>query len=308
MTMHENIYLSTEQAAAYLNIKERKLYDLVASGAVPCSKVTGKWLFPRAALDRWIAAGLTQPAGFAPEAPPPIIGGSHDLLLEWGARRSNSGLALLSEGSETGLDRLTRNEVAMAAIHLHDIQPDAGSGEADANSNAVAVAHGLHDVVVIAFARREQGLLLAPGNPLGIDALTTAISVKARFGFRQKGAGAQLLLQALLGRCGVKAEALQDAALPSAAPPYPTGQDLALGIRAGEIDCGVATRSVAATHGLHFLPLAWERFDLVMRRRSYFEPGPQALFALMRKPEFTRQAQALGGYDVSEAGIVRLNR
>ena len=316
--MHENIYLSTEQAAAYLNIKERKLYDLVASGAVPCSKVTGKWLFPRAALDRWIAAGLTQPAGFVPEAPPPIIGGSHDLLLEWGARRSNSGLALLSEGSEAGLERLARNEVALAAIHLHGDRPDAGAGEVkanpqdtdlqDANLGAVAVVQGLHDAVVIAFARREQGLLLAPGNPLGVDALMTAISVKARFGLRQKGAGAQLLLQALLGRCGVATDAMSGAALPGATLPYPTGQDLALGIRAGEIDCGVATRSVAATHGLHFVPLVWERFDLVMRRRTYFEPGPQALFAQMRKPEFARQAQALGGYDVSEAGIVRLNR
>ena len=108
---------------------------------------------------------------------------------------------------------------------------------------------------------------------------------------------------ALLARFG-----LATAALSAVSVPYPTGQDLALGIRAGEIDCGIATRSVAATHGLDFVPLVWEKFDLVMRRRVYFEPGPQALFALMRRPEFSRQAQALGGYDVSEAGTIRLNR
>ena len=44
--------LTTDEAAAYLRLSERKLYELVANGAVPCTKVTGKWLFPRAALDR----------------------------------------------------------------------------------------------------------------------------------------------------------------------------------------------------------------------------------------------------------------
>src|SRR6516162_3312965 len=50
--------LTTDEAATYLRLSERKLYELVANGAVPCTKVTGKWLFPKAALDRWLAAGL----------------------------------------------------------------------------------------------------------------------------------------------------------------------------------------------------------------------------------------------------------
>lgn len=302
--MQDQTYLSTEQAAAYLNIKERKLYDLVASGAVPCSKVTGKWLFPRAALDRWISSGLVHPRGFVAEPARPIIGGSHDPLLEWAARRSGSGLALLSEGSAAGLDRLARNEVAIAAIHLHDPGDDARNNDADArvNERAVMAAQGLHDTVVIGFARREQGLMLAQDNPGAILDLPSAVTRRARFGLRQKGAGAQLLLESLLMRLGIATDAV--VAAPS---PYPTGQDLALGIRAGEIDCGIATRSVARMHGLGFVPLIWEKFDLVLRRRSYFEPGPQALFALMRRPEFSRQATAFGGYDVTEAGSIRLN-
>ena len=54
--------LTTEEAADYLRLSERKLYELVANGAVPCTKVTGKWLFPKGALDRWLAAGLAMPA------------------------------------------------------------------------------------------------------------------------------------------------------------------------------------------------------------------------------------------------------
>lgn len=299
MNMHEREYLNTEQAADYLNIKERKLYELVADGAIPCSKVTGKWLFPRGALDRWVMAGMARPQGFVADAPPPIIGGSHDLLLEWTLRQSGCGLALLPEGSEAGLTRLVRNEVGMAALHLH------GATSADdeaANPDAVRAAQGLHDCVLIAFARREQGLVLKPGNPLGFADLAGAVTVGARFGLRQAGAGAQLLLQSLAKQLG-----LDLARIRTAPQAYATGQDLALAIRSGDIDCGVATRSVATLNGLDFVPLVWERYDLAMRRRMYFEPGPQAFFAFLREPEFRRQADLLKGYDIAEAGKVRLN-
>src|SRR3954466_15328335 len=149
--MHMPDLLTTDEAAAYLRLSERKLYELVANGAVPCTKVTGKWLFPRAALDRWLVAGLVLPA--LPQAPaPPFVGGSHDPLLEWALRESGSGLASLPEGSEAGLRRLARGDVMVAATHLHRIEGD----DASANADAVANAPGLHDVVLIAFARRAQ--------------------------------------------------------------------------------------------------------------------------------------------------------
>src|SRR5688572_254831 len=151
--------LTTEEAADYLRMSERKLYELVANSAVPCSKATGRWLFPKAALDQWVTAAM---AAARPAAAPPIVGGSHDPLLEWALRESGSGLASLPEGSEAGLRRLARNEVAAAAIHLHRI----GAGDDTANAETVAHTPGLHDAVVICFARREQGLLVLPGNPL----------------------------------------------------------------------------------------------------------------------------------------------
>lgn len=296
--MQDDVYLTTEEAAAYLRLKERKLYELVAEGAIPCSKVTGKWLFPRAALDRWVAAGLARPAGFVAEAAPPIVGGSHDPLLEWALRQSGAGLALLPEGSEAGLDRLERNEVVAAAIHLH------GAGDDEtANTEAVAARAGLHDAVVLGFARREQGFLVAAGNPLEIGTLSDVERRTARIGLRPSGAGAQLLLEAMAAKAGLALEALRRA--PS---PYPTGPDLAVAIRAGEIDCGIATRAVADLNGLGFVPLIWERFDLVLRRRSYFEPAFQRLSAFLAQPAFAARAAALGGYDVGEVGCVRFNR
>jgi excisionase family DNA binding protein len=289
--------LNTDEAAVYLRLSERKLYELVANGAVPCTKVTGRWLFPKAALDRWLAGGLARPTGFSPAPAPPIVGGSHDPLLEWALRESGSGLASLPEGSEAGLGRLTRREVAAAAIHLHRLDD---ANDDSANLDAVAAVPGLHDAVVIAFARREQGLIVAPGNPLRLSDLRSVAERRARIATRPEGAGAQLLLMGLLRRAG-----LAPAALAKVTPPCPTGPDIAQAVQAGRADCGIATRSVARSANLDFVPLAWERFDVVLRQRDYFLPAQQALFAFLRTTAFADRARELTGYDVAEAGQVR---
>jgi len=289
--------LTTEEAAAYLRLSERKLYELVANNVVPCTKVTGRWLFPRTALDRWVMAGLLAPSALAHAVAPPIVGGSHDLLLEWALRESGSGLASLPEGSEAGLQRLIRGEVTAAAIHLHRLEGD----DEQANLEAVADAPGLHDAVVIALMRREQGLLVAPGNPRELSDVASVVERGARMAQRPAGAGAQLLLLALLARAGV---ARDKVALVK--PVCPTGPDIAQAVRTGRADCGIATRSVAFSSDLDFVPLTWERFDLVLRQRDYFLPGTQALFRVMRSETFRAHADELGGYDVSVAGDVRL--
>ena len=88
-------------------------------------------------------------------------------------------------------------------------------------------------------------------------------------------------------------------------PPCPTGPDIAQAVRVQRADCGIATRAVALAAGLDFVPLTWERFDLVLRQRDYFTPGPQALFDFLRTAAFRDRAAELGGYDVSETGRVR---
>ena len=108
--------LTTAEAAAYLRLKERKIYEMVAEGAVPCTKVTGRWLFPKAELDHWLAAQRVRgrPACRGRE-PAPIVAGSHDPLLEWALRESGSGLATLPVGSEAGFARFAAGETVAAA-------------------------------------------------------------------------------------------------------------------------------------------------------------------------------------------------
>ena len=293
--MMQDVYLNSEQAAAYLGIKERKLYDLVAAGRIPATKATGKWLFPRLALDRWLEAGLFTPPGYEPKTPPLIIAGSQDPLLDWAARRSGSGLALLAEGSEAGLRHLERQEAALAAIHLHR----ADGNDVPANVAAVKASPHLFDAVLIGFAEREQGLLSR--DPVG--SFEEALARKLVFGLRQAGAGAQLLLDKLCVEAGCQPVAISHCDIV-----YTTGEDLAFAIHAGQADCGIATRAVAIKAGLHFLPLVWEAFDLAIRRRTYFEPALQAFFAFLRSDEFHAQARTLGGYRTDETGRIKLNR
>lgn len=287
--------LTTSEAAKYLRLKERKLYELVAENAIPCTKITGRWLFPKAELDHWLASSLNRPSGLARPEPMPIVGGSHDPLLEWALRESRSGLATLAEGSEAGLERFIQGELVAAAIHLHALSEDI-----DANLEAMRTRSNLHDAVLIGFLRREQGLLVAAGNPLGIRSIKDVAARRARVAIRPKGAGAQLLLIALTQQAGLQLDQLS-----LIEPPCPTGNDVAQAIRAGRADCGIAPRSVANAAGVEFVPLLWERFDLVMRQHDYFRAPLQAFIGFLRSPALRTRAEELGGYDLAEAGLVR---
>jgi putative molybdopterin biosynthesis protein len=287
--------LTTAEAADYLRLKERKLYELVGERQIPCTKVTGKWLFSRADLDRWLLAGMARPHGVVPADPPPIVGGSHDPLLQWALNESHAGLAILSEGSEAGYKRFLKGEVVAAAIHFHDLDDP----EKDANLAIVQREPALYDAVLIGFAAREQGLVVARGNPLGLTGLGGAREKKLRVVVRPEGAGAQQLLLGLLRRDGLS---IADLGRTEVAP---TGADIAQAVRSGQADCGIATRAVATGAGVGFVPLCMERFDLLMRQRDYFREPLQTFLRLLADPRFAIRAQELGGFDVSMAGSVR---
>lgn len=290
--------LTTTEAAEYLRLKERKVYELVAEEAIPCTKITGKWLFPQVELDRWLASSLVRPLGLNAAEPMPIVGGSHDPLLEWVLRESGSGLATLPEGSEAGLARFEQGGIVASALHLHSL-----TDETDANVDALQKHGSFHDAVLIGFVRREQGFLVEPGNPLTVATIADVVARRARVAVRPRGAGAQLLLLSLLHR-----DKLSFDQLVTSAPACPTGPDIAQAIRAGRADCGIATRSVATAAGLEFVPIVWERFDIAVRQRDYFRPPLQALLSFMRLPVFATRAEELGGYDIGPAGTIRFTR
>src|SRR6202043_591817 len=115
-----------------------------------------------------------------------------------------------------GVERLQRGEVIAAAGHFHSDTAD----KADANIAAVRAMPGLHDAVLVGLARREQGLLLPPGNPKHLHSLTDVLASGARMAVRQQGAGAQMLLEELLARAGAGHKELRRLDAPCLTAPY----------------------------------------------------------------------------------------
>ena len=288
--------MTTREVAAYLRLKERKVYELVRQGQIPCTRVTGKWLFPKPMIDLWLVEHAEGPGRERLVEPPAVVTGSHDPLLEWALQASACGLAALLGGSTDGLARFARGEAAVCALHIPDAEGDSY------NIDAVRRAGTDRDVVLIEWARRNQGLVVAPGNPHGIDGLGDLVQSGVRLIDRQQGAGSRLLLDRLL-----QAEGIERDRLTVLDEPAVSETDIARDVHAGHADVGLGIEAVAREAGLAFIPLAEERFDLALARRTYFEPPFQALLALTRSDRFAERAATLGGYDVSDTGAVRYN-
>ena len=291
--MHD--FMTTKEVADYLRIKERRVYELVRQQAIPCTRVTGKWLFPRRMVDLWLAQNA---AGEGPSGtrPPLVVAGSHDPLLEWAVRESGCGLALLAGGSVDGLERFARDEAVAAGLHLYDPSSETF------NLPAVRTTLRQGGLVLIEWARRRQGLVLAAGNPHGVAGLGDLADKGLRLIRRQEAAGSHLLMIALLERAG-----LDLAALTLTEETAGSETDLGLAVLEGRADAGLAIEAVARSLRLDFLPLMEERYDLVMRRRDYFEDPLQRLFAFARSEKTQARAAAMGGYDLTGLGQVHFN-
>lgn len=293
--------LSTKEVADFLRLKERKIYDLVARDAIPHSRVSGKLLFPRAMIDEWVKRGMAGSLIAPVRNAPAVIAGSSDPLLEWAVRESRCGLATMTYGSMDGIDRLIAGEACGAAMHI----PSAQSTGATASDRNVGVAQDrlAHlDCVMLQWAKREQGLVVAPKNPLKIKSIQDVTKPKVRVIVRQPGAGSYLLFLQLLSTAGLSPDKLR-----YVNPPAQTESDVAAAILDGRADTGLAVRAVAQQFHLDFIPLTMERLDLAILRASYFDPPLQTLFAFARRPLFERYAKSLAGYDVRDLGRVMWN-
>ncbi len=289
--------MTTREVADYLRIKERKVYDLVRGKRIPCTRVTGKLLFPKNLIDQWVAEGTEFPGMAAAMKPAPaIVAGSHDPLLDWSLRESACQLAMLPGGSLDGLERLAAGDAMVCGMHVLDA--DTGTY----NQAAVQeTCRGL-DVVLIEWAWREQGLVLAPGNPKGITSIADLKTKKARVIGRQPAAGSHILFAHLLAQAGLKMAELDVLDRPAR-----NETDLGLAVQEGKADAGLAVQSVAQQYKLEFLSLHRERYDLLLRRRDYFEAPVQKLLAFAASDAFKAKAADMAGYDVSGLGAVAYN-
>lgn len=293
--------MNTKDVAAYLGIHEKKVYALARRGAIPCTRVTGKWLFPKKLIDEWIehSARDTGQTSQVQERPFLLIAGSDDpslgILRDCYTRLTPAALFLATIGSTAGLMALRDGMADVALAHL----VDPTTGEYNLPYLRQFLPTG---VAVVTLFHRELGLLVPPGNPLGLRTVADLRRPDVRIVNRQEGSGTRWYLDQELARLGLGAQQLHGYQETVA-----THLEVGLRVLRQDVDTGVATRATARLLGLDFVPLTQERFDMLIPQARVFSHRVQPLLEVIGSREFRTRVEALGGYDTSESGRLRVS-
>ncbi len=294
-------FLSTKEVAELLDVNEKMIYTLVSEKGLPATKVTGKWLFPRRLVEQWLeshiinyprSAHLPSSHGLL------ILVGSHDILLEKTMALFNrlypDHMAVFGNvGSLGGLKALARGLCHMASSHL--LQED----EQEYNFDFAYQELGSELPAVVNFCRREQGFLVAKGNPKAIKNVSDLKQGGIRIANRPKGTGTRLLLDHELEKAGLKGTQIE-----GYDREFRSHLDVGLEVLSGRADATPAIRPIANLLDLDFVPLRWERYDLLVSKERFFEQGVQRFLGLFQEPAFKDLAQGLDGYDLSLCGKI----
>jgi molybdate-binding protein len=154
-------------------------------------------------------------------------------------------------------------------------------------------------MTIVTFARWEEGLVSAPGNPKRVREIEDLARRDVRFVNREIGSGSRALLEKLLEKSGLdphRVQGYQRVAFGHLAAAYC--------VLSGDADACLATRSAAQVFGLDFAPLHSERYDLVMRARTAELPAVQAFLDVLQRATLRRKLEVLAGYDKSQTGML----
>jgi excisionase family DNA binding protein len=286
-------YLTTTELAQLLRIKKRKVYDLAASGAIPCSRAMGKLLFPTEAVRAWIAQNSSGGGRVETVHRPNVLVGSHDPLLDWAIRESRCGMATFFDGSLDGLARYDRGEGIAAGLHVFD----AATG--DWNVPAVRDQLGRYPVVLVEWAWRERGLIVDRARMAKIMGIRDLRGLRVTP--RQPEAGTQVLFLQLLADERIDVHEI------NFQRPARNETDAALAVLEGKADAAFGLKFLAEQYRLGFVPVVDERFDLLVDRRAWFEPPMQTFLDFCRSAAFAARLGELEGYDASGLGRVHFN-
>lgn len=291
--------LSTKEVAQFLDVNEKMVYTLVSEKGLPATKITGKWLFPRHLVEQWIETNtINYPEPFT-HLPPYhgllIIAGSNDPFLERTLSLFNTlypdHIAAFSNlGSMGGLRALRRNLCHIASSHL--LQENANEYNFD-----FAVKELEAMPAVVNFCRREQGLLVQKGNPKKISGTADLASPDIRIVNRPIGTGTRLLFDQELKKNGLDGEKLN-----GYHRELNRHIDIGLEILSGRADAGPGIRVVSTFLGIDFVPIRWERYDLMISKERFFDEGVQLFLGLLHEDDFKTLMGEDTGYDLSASG------
>ncbi len=206
-----------------------------------------------------------------------------------------SGVEIVSAAasSKLALTWLSEGKVHIAGSHLED--PATG----EFNLPFLREHFPRQAFSVVTFARWEQGLVIASGNPKGVSKIEDLARKRVRFVNREPGSGSRALLDKLLRTAGMQPHQVQGydhVAYGHLAAAYC--------ILSEQADVCLATRSAAHSFGLDFFPLHSERYDLVMRKDTLDMPALKAFLDVLQRATLRRKLEVLAGYYTSQMGTV----
>jgi molybdate-binding protein/DNA-binding XRE family transcriptional regulator len=215
------------------------------------------------------------------------------LLSHMVERLSGVEIVSAAASSKLALTWLSEGKVHIAGSHLEDPK----TGEFNLPFIRKRFPNGACSVVT--FARWEEGLVIASGNPKGVHKIEDLARKNVRFINREPGSGSRALLDKLLEKTGMDTQKVQ-------------GYDrivyghlaAAYCVVTRDADACLATRSAAQTFGLDFIPLRSERYDLVMRKRTADLPAVKAFLDVLQRATLRRKLEVLAGYDTSQTGTI----
>lgn len=225
-----------------------------------------------------------------------VIIGSHDLALDLLAswmKKDDPTLSLSSNhvGSLEGIIALKKGYAHMAGSHL--LEPTSG----EYNLPYIQKYLGETPVKIIHLAYRQQGFILSQGNPQGITGLSDLVRDGVRFINRQRGSGTRVLLDYLMGNEGIDSKQING----YHGEEY-THLGVAVAVASGRADVGLGIYGAAKALGLAFVPIAQERYDLIIPHEHFDDPRVQKVIGVLRSEEFQAEIEGLGGYDTSRMG------
>lgn len=281
----------------YENLLGRKLVSLERGRGATLTRLGERLAETSAACDRELAPQLARWAEDfnrkvkrgAADRSVVVMHASHDLALaqlrDMLARKRTVSLELSFEGSLEALRALARHQCDFAGFHI----PDSPVRSLMLEPFRPLLSDA--SLCVIHFADREQGLMVAPGNPLGIRDIRDIARRKARFVNRQPASGTRLFFDQLL-----TANGLRPAQIAGYHGEEFTHAAVAATVASGMADCGFGIEAAARRQHLDFVPVANERYYLAARRSTLKRPGPRALIAALSGTPFRRMLARLPGY------------
>ncbi len=295
--------MNTKEVARYLDIHEKQVYLLIKAGKIPCTKITGKWIFPVKLIDEWLQNSITDGLRKAGKRVHSVEGsllaaGSNDPVMDIlisTFKKYHPAFTIFSAntGSVNGPKALNAGLTDIAFSHLLD--PRTG----DYNIPFLKEYCPDHQPVVVNLFYRRIGFLAGRAGKKIFNGWENLADKRLRFVNRQSGSGIRVLLDDELKKRGIAPEKITgyDAEV------Y-THLEVGLSIVSGEADCGIASAATAKIFDLKFLPLISERFDMILDQKTFFEPAVQAFIETLRSDEFRKRVENIGGYDFKDSGRI----